>query len=225
MDVVSKLREWADWAADRGNYPTNIAKRDLGLGTSVDAECDLFCLLACEIERNYFPLPRYKDGGPVQFGGEVEGCNGPVDAMLIYSDGSGRVYGEYDNFYKDPLDGAIIDEGLKRPAPKVLDPEGIEVNAGDKVWLTEYGIGKIDNVPQPLTVVGVGDGRIMATDAGEYADAFPWYLEPCDITHREPDSYEKLRDDMAMTHDAADEPCSTTEEWIDRLTALIERGV
>lgn len=72
--------------------------------------------LADEIEKYYIPRPRFKDGEPVQFGDEVEGCNGKVGAVLIFPDGSGYVYGRVDSPFSEPLGGAIIENGLKRPS-------------------------------------------------------------------------------------------------------------
>lgn len=72
--------------------------------------------LADEIEKYYIPRPRFEDGEPVQFGDEVEGCNGKVGAVLIFPDGSGYVYGREDSPFSEPLGGAIIEGGLERPS-------------------------------------------------------------------------------------------------------------
>lgn len=87
MDVVEKLREWADMAADGGNYPADIAKLDLGLGISMDAECALFCLLADEVERNYIPIPLGTK--LVATGEHGEEC-GSMDAGRLSGDDPGQ---------------------------------------------------------------------------------------------------------------------------------------
>lgn len=94
--------------------------------------------LADEIEKYYIPRPRFKDGEPVQFGDEVEGCNGKVGAVLIFPDGSGYVYGRVDSPFSEPLGGAIIENGLKRTSDSfeklLVDLRG----AGDFIPSKEY---------------------------------------------------------------------------------------
>ena len=44
------------------------------------------------------------------------------------------------------------------------------------------------------------------------------------LTHREPDSLEKLRDDLMAAHESWDGDPNKLVDYADRLTALIERG-
>lgn len=165
--------------------------------------------LAGEIEKYYIPRPRFEDGEPVQFGDYVDGCNGPVDSFLIYEDGSGTVYGEADLPYKVD-DGAVthIDKPHKRPKPNVLDADGVEIKVGDTVWLK--------SCLTPHTVAEVKAGWVKAEDGRQFT-------YPKELTHREPDSLEKLRDDMSKSYEISG--VMVLGRYIDRLTALIERGV
>ena len=47
---------------------------------------------------------------------------------------------------------------------------------------------------------------------------------PTEITHRHPDSLEKLRDDMMAANECWDGDPNKLVDYADRLTALIERG-
>lgn len=174
-------------------------------------------VIADEIERYYIPRPRFEDGEPVQFDDEVKGCNGPVKAMLIYFDGSGRVYGRSDNQCEEPLSGAIIEEGIKRPAPKVLDADGVEIKEGDTVYLKPR--------PTPYVVIEFKDGQVVATSPAGERNQFPhsYYL-----THREPDSLEKAMERFKSILEDKDGLDYEAEEKLwdvhKRLTALIERS-
>ena len=172
----------------------------------------------CELDNGEFvPRPRFEDGEPVQFDDEVKGCNGPVKAMLIYFDGSGRVYGRSDNQCEEPLSGAIIEEGIKRPAPKVLDADGVEIKEGDTVYLKPR--------PTPYVVIEFKDGQVVATSPAGERNQFPhsYYL-----THREPDSLEKAMEHFKSILEDKDGLDYEAEEKLwdvhKRLTALIERG-
>lgn len=169
--------------------------------------------LADEIEKYYIPRPRFEDGEPVQFGDYVDGCNGPVDSFLIYEDGSGTVYGEDDLPYKvDDGAAAGIDEPHKRPKPKILDADGVEIKVGDAVWhVSEPGeVGEVETLIPASANVCV----LWSTGAESYTPGV-------DLTHLEPDSLEKLRDDVLDTC----EPITSVikQEWADRLTAIMER--
>ena len=113
-----------------------------------------------------------------------------------------------------------IGKRVKRPAPKVFDADGVPIEVGDWVY-TEAGLMR--------KVAKVGTERCLGM---EDWDGSPWvmfgngsWMHAHDITHREPDSLEKLRDDM---RGYADGGVSCIEDdmrmFADRLTALIERG-
>ena len=101
--------------------------------------------------------PRFEDGGLVRIGDELEfeGKTMLVCDATFYADGwalwcdredmSGRLYGKYG-------------ERPARPAPKVLDADGVPIKVGDVVYY--------DGEPHPLTVVGITrDGKDTLIDA------------------------------------------------------------
>lgn len=165
--------------------------------------------LADEIERFYIPRPRYEDGEPVQFGDEYRADSGRAAKMrqfCAYAHG-GFVIGKKGK-------RATVGNGqfVKRPAAKMLDADGVEVKVGDTVWRITDG----------LEVVVTGLERVG------FVDQKGLCLNPKCYTHREPDSLEKLRDDIAEGLADVAIPANVWDikraEWCDRLTALMERG-
>lgn len=101
---------------------------------------------------------------------------------------------------------ALADEIERYYIPLPCDPNGKPWNIGDPV--------RALNATSDSHVTGyIYDGEsVIQTDAGRY--------KPDQLTHKEPDSLEKLRDDMEQYHPDFD----AWSEMLDRLSALIERG-
>ena len=187
-----------------------------------DCTATLLDKFADEIERYYIPRPRFEDGEPVQFGDDSIECIG-IDCFALYPDGSYQVYSENGDYSSE-----ILNEPLKRPQPKVLDADGIEIKVGDTVWKRhcpdeEWTVVEIGNTP-----VNEGQVRIEFEDFNE--EPYSYYESPERLTHKEPDSLEKLHDDVlkwiaryrtSTPYEAVE---SIGEEIADRLSALIERG-
>lgn len=165
--------------------------------------------LAAEIERQYIPLPRFPDGEPVRLGCAV--CGGIVGGFSVWDDGAFTTYDKDGNVLQDGDPGDFV----KRPESKALDVDGVETKAGDTVWLHD----KVDGGPvgEPMKVAEVlCDGTLVFEGGG----AMPARL----VTHREPDSLEKLRDDMREAMESSPDAMFMDSRWVDRLTALMERG-
>lgn len=175
------------------------------------------------LARWFIPRPRFEDGEPVQFGDEVElhykagGCDkGRIQAFRV---NRGPVWMlsfvgyDYERLYRYDSEADV----LKRPAPKVLDADGVEIKVGDTVWHIEspelqMTVDNFQAVYGPdMTVNCAFDGDI-------------YNFNPKNLTHREPDSLEKLRDDMVAALMESPNACFMSSEYADRLTALIERG-
>ena len=81
--------------------------------------------------------PRFEDGEPVRIGDhwqedDYDESITRVDSIEFAEDGV-RFENEYaDTFYR-------YGERVKRPAPKVLDADGVEIHVGDTVWHTKTG--------------------------------------------------------------------------------------
>lgn len=170
---------------------------------------DLACELADEIEKYYIPRPRFEDGEPVQFGDEVE--DGTIHEIAFWDDGTIILLDETPETIYEVSAGCFI----KRPEPKVLDSDGVEIKVGDTVW--------VKNSPfEPLLVSGFKDGRVLMSYHNETSLGY----KPTSLTHREPDSLEKLRDDMNYCIIEGTYP-GTAHEYLcqcaKRLTAIMER--
>lgn len=244
---------------------------------------------ADEIERCYIPRPRYEDGEPVQFGDEVElhykagGCEkGRIQAFHV---NRGPVWMlsfvgcDHEVLYRYDSEADV----LKRPAPKVLDADGVSICKGDTVWDVDSGekltVQEFANRGCGLVQCCNEDGGCEYHDAHSLAHEKPvfdadgerikvgdmvWRVEdglkmkvravgeealekhgcsvatllPDDrwdcygvlhysgkeVTHREPDSMEKLRADIYMyaACEGGDVEVSV-EQFADRLSALMER--
>ena len=128
--------------------------------------------------------PRFEDGEMVKFGDEVEFEGEAAKVLDVafsvvrFSLGvgtattSGRVYG-------------FLGEPAKRPAPKVLDADGVPIKVGDTVYC--------DGEDEPLRVSHITDSTkvtLISSHASYYT------VNPSRLSHERPDSWEKLGEDM-----------------------------
>lgn len=138
--------------------------------------------------------PRFEDGGLVRIGDELE-FNGEImlvcdvtfyaDSWTLWCDCeniSGRLYGSYG-------------ERVKRPAPEVLDADGVPIKVGDTVWATYDG-------RKHVVMAVCSDGSLhpeMVTDDGcmvEYEEGLWDFAKK--VTHERPDSWARLSNDTKM---------------------------
>ena len=131
--------------------------------------------------------PRFKDGGLVRIGDELEfkGKTMLVCDATFYADGwaiwcdredmSGKLYGKYG-------------ERVERPAPEVLDADGAPIEVGDTVYC--------NGGDEPLRVSHITDS-IKVTLVGGHASYFT--VKPSRLSHERPDSWEKLEKDARKT--------------------------
>ena len=153
--------------------------------------------------------PKFEDGEYVWFGDEVDGLRGGIDNIDLYE----RTTNLYD------VDVNLImsfGERLKRPAPKVLDADGVEIKVGDTVWHRSLcTMGSM----RKATVIGFDENSLggkLATLKDEAGKT--WYIDPKKITHVQPDSLERLEEDAA---DLDDMPCDfNAKDLIRRAKAL-----
>lgn len=159
--------------------------------------------------------PKFEDGEYAWFGDEVDGLRGGIDNIDLYE----RTTNLYD------VDVNLImsfGERLKRPAPKVLDADGVEIKVGDTVWHRSLcTMGSM----RKATVIGFDENSLggkLATLKDEAGKT--WYIDPKKITHVQPDSWERLEEDAA---DLDDMPCDfNAKDLIRRAKALagVEAG-
>ena len=136
--------------------------------------------------------PRFEDGGLVRIGDELEfeGKTMLVCDATFYADGwalwcdredmSGRLYGKYG-------------ERVKRPAPKVLDADGVPIKVDDTVYF-------VDGDARPLTVERIdangGEPAVDLVYAGRILRCHS--ANPEKLTHERPDSWRLWGEDLDM---------------------------
>lgn len=174
--------------------------------------------LADEIERYYIPRPRFEDGEPVQSSDMEE--IGALATCCVYTDGSWVFEPDKyeDEMNPKPWDrqSGTRNDRIKRPAPKLLDADGVPIEVGDTVWCLTNG-GKKGLVS---AFVSKDTVEVVWADDGSRTNG----VAAKNLTHREPDTLEKLRDDMRRTMTESPDARFMDSSWVDRLTALIERG-
>ena len=174
------------------------------------------CLLdhfADEIERYYIPLPCDPEGKPWKIGDPVRPLNATSDSHV-----TGYIYdGEewYLKYRWAGIDGKRSESAkdCKRPQPKVLDADGVEIKVGDTVYEIRSGKQyKVSRIRESAVDVYYEKDCIHFTNffAGE------------ELTHKEPDSLEKLRDDML--NEFATLGRHELKGYANRLSAFIERS-
>lgn len=138
-----------------------------------------------ERERQILDMwPRFEDGEPVMVGDEVK-----ADPIFGGGTGVARAIEFMDftytvkNYVGEPIAQDRFEARVKRPAPKVLDADGVEIKLGDTVW---HCIGIYDE----LVVEEIDDesGWVRTRSAnGACLSVYNTHL-----THTRPDSWERL---------------------------------
>ena len=145
-----------------------------------------------ERERQILEMwPRFEDGELVMVGDRV---GHPVEKV-----GSITILESAFVLCDDAASSAQYERGqrVKRPAPEVLDADGVEIKVGDTVW---HSSGFARGV---VTSIDAGSlmGTVRYVNGGvEFRDAAK------DLTHTRPDSWERLGEDIAKY------PCRYAEE-------------
>ena len=169
------------------------------------------------INRWFVPRPRYEDGEPVRFGddGIDWGDSSSYSANAITFEGQALALGTR----RIHARAKMTDDGLvKRKPPKVLDADGVSINIGDTVW-------PIESPAMQMTVESsqIICGQEIIVNCSSEGEIYTFNAS--ELTHRFPDSLEKLRDDLMTAHESWDGDPNKLVDYADRLTALIERGV
>lgn len=136
-----------------------------------------------DMERRILDMwPKYEDGEYVWIGDDVSGMDVrsfvfTESCVMVTNLTSVPAYGECRKY----------GEPFKRPAPKVLDVDGVEIKVGDTVW--------VDGVSESCEVVKVESDIVQV----QYADGDTFECCLSDLTHKQPDSWERLEDDATMS--------------------------
>lgn len=141
--------------------------------------------------------PRFEDDEYVWFGNGVANLSGAITVEAIeFSRGMVCVKDAEDGDWDTSIRAL---HPLKRPAPKVLDTDGVEIEAGDTV----YGIGRTKHrfeVIDPHHIdPEVGEAfSVRCYDRDEHEEC---HCKPKLLTHTRPDSWKQI------VEDASKEPC------------------
>ncbi len=134
--------------------------------------------------------PKFEDGECVWFGDAYIDTDGDANKVRAI---------EFDEVCTDLVGiegfhtGFFAGERVKRPAPKVLDADGVEIKVGDTVWFKGN--------PRPYAVVEVKDGSVRLHSKTHCSEESATTVWTDILTHIAPDSWEQLEED------AAKEPC------------------
>lgn len=147
------------------------------------------------IDRYYLPRPLFEDGEPAQFGDMFVrdfGRDAKIDS-LSYTKGNS----DYVNI--NGYERHDFAHRLKRPNPQVLDADGVPIVVGDTVW------NVFDD--QKRTVIGFRGGKAHV----ESGPGIEFFEAGHELTHREPDSQERIDADVPKTvckyFGASGKPC------------------
>lgn len=141
-----------------------------------------------EREREILDMwPRYEDGEPVWFGdGAAVNVGNIAIEAIEFTDGCAYVKdgacGDYNTLVQ-------VFKHVKRPAPEVLDADGVRIREGDTVWIIP---ALTDTPDEPHEVIGINSwGEVLL----EFHTEGSTGLKGEYLTHTRPDSWERLEED------------------------------
>lgn len=133
--------------------------------------------------------PRFEDGELVKIGDEVEYGGKALEVDAICFDREELSMALRRNLDISRMSGSY-GERVKRPTPKVLDADGAPIEVGDTV----YG----DDDPEQLIVDSFdGPGCVYVTLA-KSPSGMLYTIEPSRLTHKCPDSWERIEEDAKL---------------------------
>ena len=144
-----------------------------------------------ERERQILAMwPRFEDDEYVWFGDAYIDTDGDASKVraIEFDEGCTDLVG-IEGFHT----GFFAGERAKRPAPEVLDADGVEIKVGDTVW---YRNLCTKDYTSKATVVGFYEYR-QDVQLVTLLDEMGWtcHIDPKRITHTPPDSWERLEED------------------------------
>ena len=150
------------------------------------AECsELRKQVPTERERQILDMwPRFEDGKPVMVGDRFidhRVNERTVRSVIVNNDGVEL------RTFDGTFDWHETGERVKRPAPKVLDADGVEIRVGDTVWFKGN--------PRPYAVVEVKDGSVRLHSKTHCSEESATTVWTDILTHIAPDSWEQLEED------------------------------
>lgn len=139
--------------------------------------------------------PKYEDGGYVMPGDVAVANNGAkkgraFTVLSVRVNTVGVCLTDCDGSYWNYKAG---DRRVKRPEPKVLDADGVEIKVGDTVWHEDGTMLRVDGFG------GIEDGETIV-NVHIIRGATQWSaVRSLSLTHTCPDSWERLEEDATMS--------------------------
>lgn len=161
--------------------------------------------------------PRFEDGELVKIGDEVDfdGVTANVHGVTMRADTINLL-----------VDGAEVvgvircsyGELVKRPTPKVLDADGVEIRVSDTV----YG----DDDPEQLIVDSFDGPGCVCVTLAKSPSGMLYTIEPSRLTHERPDSWERLEEDVyhLVMSEYLETPEKDVGDIVRRAKALAKAG-
>lgn len=175
-----------------------------------------------DMERRILDMwPKFEDGEPVWFGDDVSGMDVrsfvfTESCVMVTNLTSVPAYGECRKY----------GERVKRPAPKVLDADGVPIKVGDAVWHEDGAMLRVDGFG------GIEDGETIV-NVHVIRGATPWReVRSLSLTHTKPELndlwdrlYEDARQlDIDLSDTTDDYPrMSCCRDLVKRAKALAEK--
>ena len=160
--------------------------------------------------------PRFEDGELVKIGDEVEFEGETMRVFSVAFTFNGWVLW----CARESFDGRLCGsygERVKRPTPKVLGADGVEIRVGDTV----YG----DDETSPLTVVRLfkdATGATLVDCVGGACSIGTYYtVAPSRLTHERPDSWERIEEDAKLAPRAYLEARGMNPEKTERVASMM----
>ena len=192
------LRGIIDGACGKGTYPMcyEIAKPFFGIECMKTRSCGsciltMFTAIADRIDAERalpegIEWPRFEDGELVKVGDTVgsdelftvEGIAFEPERWTIKAR-SGSAYSYFHGAFGEPV---------KRPTPKVLGADGAPINVGDTVYC--------DDDSEQLIVDSFDDPGCVYITLAKSPDGILYTIEPSRLSHKRPDSWKRLLEDL-----------------------------
>lgn len=178
-----------------------------------------------ETERRILDMwPKFEDGSYVQLGDSYIDTDGDDNKVMAieFNDRCADLIGvEGSRTGFEPFDR------VERPAPKVLDADGVEIHVGE----TLYGIGREQHkyeVINPHYIVAEA-GEVFTVLCYDRDDGEECHCRPEMLTHTQPDSWERLERDAEKSicdyFGSSSSPDSLCEDGCPGLNSPVSCGV
>lgn len=208
MEEKKTLKEIIEEAGRADNFTCALCDAFDGNPCSIsgapkdDCYINVACLLIDAIDREYIERPKFEDGEPVKLGDKfcsdyVSPSNRPlsVDLIDVAPDGSFCI-GTKEEIcgVREHAFSYYPGERVRRSELEVIGADGKPIKVGDTVWGVEGG--REFTVTKVYTDVLPGSAICCAEVKGDIGH---YHRRVDTLTHEQPDSLERIFDDLTMS--------------------------